>query len=58
VDGGEWFLVYPTDGVADSAREEFQFVTADLAPGEHVIGVRASDLTGSTGTAKAVVKIP
>ena len=58
VDGGEWFLVYPTDGVADSIQEEFQFATADLPSGEHIVGVRASDLTGSTGTAKAVVKIP
>ncbi len=58
VDGGEWFLVFPTDGIADSAQEDFQIQTAELAPGEHIIGVRSSDANGNTGTAKIVVKIP
>ncbi len=57
IDGGEWFLVFPKDGIADSAAEEFQFVTPDLAPGEHLIGVRASDGNGSTGTTRVIVKI-
>ena len=58
VDGGEWFLVFPTDGIADSAQEDFQFQTAELAAGEHIIGVRSSDANGNTGTAKIVVRIP
>jgi hypothetical protein len=57
VDGGEWFLVFPADGIADSAEEDFQVATPDLTPGEHLIGVRASDANGNTGTAKLVVKI-
>jgi hypothetical protein len=58
VDGGEWFLVFPVDGIADSPQEDFQVTTLDLAPGEHAIGLRAGDSTGSTGTAKLIVKIP
>jgi hypothetical protein len=58
VDGGEWFLVFPTDGIADSSQEDFQMTTQDLAPGEHAIGLRAGDSTGSTGTTKLIVKIP
>jgi hypothetical protein len=58
VDGGEWFLVFPTDGIADSPQEDFQMTTLDLAPGEHAIGLRAGDSTGSTGTTKLIVKIP
>ncbi len=58
IDGGEWLLVFPGDGIADSPQEDFQFTTADLGAGEHVIGLRASDSNGNTGTAKAVVKIP
>jgi hypothetical protein len=58
VDGGEWFLVFPTDGIADSPQEDFQMTTQDLAPGEHAIGLRAGDSTGSTGTTKLIVKIP
>ncbi len=58
IDGGPWSLVFPTDGIADSAQEDFQFQTAELAAGEHVIGVRSSDANGNTGTTKIVVKIP
>lgn len=57
IDGGEWFLVFPVDGIADSAEEDFQLTTPDLAPGEHLIGLRASDANGNTGTTKLVVKI-
>ncbi len=57
VDGGEWFLIFPTDGIADSAEEDFQVTTPDLTPGEHLIGLRASDANGNTGTTKLVVKV-
>jgi hypothetical protein len=33
-------------------------VTAELSTGEHLIGIRASDENGNTGTTKLVVKIP
>jgi sugar lactone lactonase YvrE len=58
IDGGDWSLLSPADGICDSPQEDFQFVTPDLTAGEHVIGVRASDANGNTGTAKAIVKIP
>jgi hypothetical protein len=58
VDGGEWFLVFPLDGICDSAQEEFQVTTPELTSGEHALGLRATDATGSTGTAKFLVKIP
>ncbi len=58
VDGGRWMLLFPSDGVADSQEEVFHFATLELAPGEHLIGVRASDANGNTGTAKLLVKIP
>jgi hypothetical protein len=58
VDGGEWLLLSPVDGICDSPQEEFQFATPDLTSGEHVIGLRASDATGNTGTSKSAVKIP
>ena len=58
IDGGEWFLLSPVDGICDSQQEDFQFTTPDLAPGEHVIGLRGSDGGGNAGTSKAVVKIP
>ncbi len=57
VDGGEWLLVFPVDGIADSPQEEFQFTTPEMPSGEHVIAIRATDGNGNTGTAKIVVKI-
>jgi hypothetical protein len=57
IDGGEWFLVFPNDGIADSPDEDFQLTTPDLAPGEHLIGLRASDGNGNTGTMKLVIRI-
>jgi len=57
VDGGEWFIVFPLDNIADSGLEEYQMSTPELPAGEHSIGLRASDTVGNTGTAKIVVKI-
>jgi hypothetical protein len=58
IDGGAWRLIFPNDGIADSAEEDYGVVTQDLLPGEHMIGIRASDRNGTTGTAKLVVNIP
>jgi hypothetical protein len=58
VDGGEWHLVFPSDGIADSAQEDYRIVTPELSTGEHLIGIRASDGDGNTGTAKLIVKTP
>jgi hypothetical protein len=58
IDGGEWYLIFPIDGIADSAQEEYRIVTPELSPGEHLIGIRSSDGDGNTGTAKLIVKIP
>jgi sugar lactone lactonase YvrE len=58
IDGGEWHLVFPNDGIADSAEEEYNVVTPDLFQGEHMIGIRAGDRNGTTGTARLIVKVP
>ncbi len=58
IDGGEWYLIFPSDGIADSAQEDYQFSTPELSVGEHLIGLRSSDSNGNTGTSKLIVKIP
>jgi hypothetical protein len=58
IDGGEWYLIFPIDGIADSAQEEYRIVTPELSPGEHLVGIRSSDGDGNSGTAKLIVKIP
>jgi hypothetical protein len=57
VDGGDWFLVFPLDGIADSVQEEYRISTPELSVGEHLIGIRASDRDGNTGTFRLVVQI-
>ena len=58
IDGGEWFLIFPVDGIADSGQEDYRILTPELAAGEHLIGLRSSDGDGNTGTSKLVVRIP
>jgi hypothetical protein len=58
IDGGEWRLIFPADGIADSAEEDYRIVTPELSIGEHLIGIRTSDGDGNTGTSRIVVKIP
>jgi hypothetical protein len=57
IDGGDWNLIFPIDGIADSLQEDFQFTTSDLMVGEHMLGLRTSDAVGNTGTVKLIVKI-
>ncbi len=57
IDGDEWNLIFPSDGIADSGQEEYRFVTWELPIGEHLVGIRTSDRDGNTGTSKLVVKI-
>ncbi len=54
VDGGDWMDIFPEDGIFDGRRETFRFDVADLAPGEHRITVRASDLDRNVAAAKVV----
>jgi sugar lactone lactonase YvrE len=58
IDGGDWHLVFPVDGIADSEREEYRITTPNLTIGEHLISIRTGDRDGNTGMAKAIVKIP
>jgi hypothetical protein len=57
VDAGEWVIVLPEDGVADSTTEPIRFTTEDLGPGEHSIVIRATDRSGNTSAGKAVIRL-
>ncbi|HMG34438.1 MAG TPA: hypothetical protein VKM94_10905 [Blastocatellia bacterium] len=52
VDGGPWQLVFPVDGIADSASESYRIKVRFETPGEHVIAFRVSDSSSNVGTAK------
>ncbi|MSV34318.1 MAG: hypothetical protein EXQ47_01795 [Bryobacterales bacterium] len=56
VDARPWQPVEAADGVTDSPGERFLVRIADLAPGEHLIVIRAYDAAGNAGLAKVVIR--
>ena len=58
IDGGDWLVIHPGDGVTDSKTEEFEIDLEELDAGEHTLAIRARDTSNNTGTGKRVVRIP
>jgi hypothetical protein len=56
VDGGEWRVVFPEDGIADSPHETYALDLPVSSAGEHTITLRAVDTSGNVGSARIVVK--
>jgi hypothetical protein len=56
VDAAGWVPMDAADGVIDSLREKFVLDLANLAPGEHLVALRAADSANNTGVAKVVLK--
>jgi WD40 repeat protein len=57
VDGGEWILVAPVQGISDSKTENYRFTVKGLAPGEHTVAVRAYDRFENVGAGKMTINI-
>lgn len=57
VDGGDWILVRPANGINDYRTETYSFTVRDLSPGEHTIAVRAYDRFENVGSAKTTIEI-
>jgi hypothetical protein len=57
VDGGEWIMLAPVEGISDSRTESYSFVVRGLAPGEHTIAVRAYDRFDNVGAGKKTINI-
>jgi hypothetical protein len=55
VDGGDWRIIYPVDGITDGLKEEYVF-SVRTSPGEHSVGIRVTDSVGNVGTGKVIVK--
>lgn len=56
LDAGSWVPVDSVDGVIDTMHERFALDLPNLAPGEHLLVVRAVDSANNTGLAKVVLK--
>ena len=57
VDGGEWIIVRPVNGISDYKTENYSFTVRGLAPGEHTIAVRAYDRFDNVGVGKTTIQI-
>ena len=57
LDGKDWHDALSDDGVVDSKQETFTVKVNKLGSGEHIIVLRAIDVTGNVGLGKAVVRI-
>ena len=55
LDGSRWRMVYPTDGIPDSRREDFAVVVDDSEAGRSVI-IRATDAMNNVATAVAMLQ--
>lgn len=56
IDAGAWMAAKADDGVLDSQKESCSARVTALAPGEHIVVVRAADAARNTGLAKTVVR--
>lgn len=54
IDGGDWLPAYSEDGLLDTRDERFAIPIEGLAPGSHVIAVRAYDAAGNSVSAEVV----
>jgi hypothetical protein len=57
VDGGEWILVKPVNGISDYKTETYSFTVRGLTAGEHTIAVRAYDRFENVGSAKTTIQV-
>jgi len=57
VDGGEWIVVAPAQGISDSRTENYRFTARGLSAGEHTIAVRAYDRFENVGAGKTTITV-
>jgi hypothetical protein len=58
IDGGEWRLLSPTDGIADEKVESFALTLPPLSRGPHAVAIRASDSNDNLGALQLEVMAP
>ncbi len=58
VDGGNWRLIFPEDGIADGTEESYRLKIDGLERGEHLVTVRVVDSVGNLGSGRLTLAIP
>ena len=58
LDGGDWKILFPEDGIADSTVENYVFTLKSLRKGMHLVTVRVVDSVGNLGTGQLKLTLP
>ena len=58
VDGGEWQVLSPADGICDDLVESFTVKLPPLSPGPHAVTVRAWDSADNVGASSITLRSP
>jgi outer membrane protein assembly factor BamB len=62
IDGGDWIIVMPKNGISDAPEERYEFsvsLPASVGHGsEHAVAVRAYDRFDNVGSAKTIFRVP
>lgn len=56
LDGGEWTLAAPLEGISDGKQESYELTLKGLKAGEHTVAVRVYDRFENVGSGKAVFR--
>ena len=56
IDGREWHLFEPKDGLFDASSEPFDLALSFKEEGEHIVAVRATDAAGNMAAAELVLQ--
>jgi hypothetical protein len=58
IDGGDWAIAYPKDGIFDDVAEMFTLkLPADLKPGAHMLSIRVADEADNIGATTVTFRI-
>lgn len=57
INGGEWNVILPEDGIFDRKEEKFLFTHKAEKKGEYTVVVKVTDLSLNTGTGKGTVEV-
>jgi hypothetical protein len=58
LDAEDWALVFPSGGLSDASRENYDFQVQKVTPGEHTITIRVYDQFENVTSSKATVRVP
>jgi WD40 repeat protein len=58
LDGANWVLVSPGNGISDAPVEHYEFGISAVTPGEHTLAVRVFDSFENVGSAKVAFTVP